>query len=227
MKKLNSAVALAALAAVMTTPAFAADVEPAPAAADWTAFHVGIGGGGNFAFADDSVNAYHHHVNNGEFLDGQSFSDLGKAGAFATIEAGYDYQMNNIVLGVLANYDFGKTQMDVKSDAALTDNNGNFLETGTLKASWDIGDSWAVGGRLGFLATDSTLIYVLGGYTQAKIEESVDLFSNNHNSNWSSDDWEDGYFVGGGIETMLTNSDRKSTRLNSSHIQKSRMPSSA
>ena len=33
--------------------------------------------------------------------------------------------------------------------------------------------------------------------------------------------------VSTGITTMLGNGDRKSTRLNSSHIQKSRMPSSA
>ena len=48
MKKFGFGVALSALALVTATSAFAADVE---ALADWTGFHIGVGGGGNFVFS--------------------------------------------------------------------------------------------------------------------------------------------------------------------------------
>ncbi len=208
MKKLNSAVALAALAAVMSTPVYAADVEPMPAAVDWTGFHVGLGGGGNFAFAEDEASAFvnDNDINNSFFSSAESFSDLGKAGVFGTAEIGADYQMDSIVFGVLANYDFGKTKMSTRSESFVNDN-GN-IANGNFESSVEVGDSWAVGGRLGMLATDSTLFYVLGGYTQAKVALSAELSSNNGANSLgdSQSGWESGYFVGAGAETLLTES---------------------
>jgi outer membrane immunogenic protein len=208
MKNLNSTVALAALAAVMTTPVYAAGVEPMPAAASWTGFHVGVGGGGNYVFADDYANAFYNDVINILFSNsGEIYSDLDKAGAFATAEIGADYQMNDIVFGALASYDFGKTTLGFESETFLNDN-GDTSQTGTFDRSVEVGNSWAIGGRLGMLATDSTLIYVLGGFTQAKISQSSELLDNSNNSisGFSGANRESGYFVGAGVETMLTES---------------------
>src|SRR6476469_6333567 len=118
MKKLNTSVALAALAAIfLSAPAVAADVTaPMPEAPNWTAFHVGIGGGGIFGFVKEDSNSFldGNPLNNEENENlefGAHNSDLGDAAWMGTIEAGFDYQIDSIVVGVLANYDFGKNKM--------------------------------------------------------------------------------------------------------------------
>src|SRR5439155_27058652 len=145
------------------------------------------------------------NINNNNFISiiGEHNSDLGDAGWMGTIEAGFDYQIDSIVIGVLANYDFGKTKMSNKSNTDRIDNSGNFEANATYDTKREIGDSWAIGARLGFLAMDNALIYVLGGYTEAKIKSESDL-SDDNNANirfhTSDSSWEDGWFVGGGIE---------------------------
>jgi outer membrane immunogenic protein len=211
MKKLNTSVALAALAAIfLAAPAVAADLTaPMPEAANWTAFHVGIGGGGIFGFVQEDSDSFLEANNfNALFASGEHHSDLGDADWFGTVEAGFDYQIDSIVIGVLANYDFGKNKMENKSSIDIFDNNGNsFRNNGTYETKWEIGDSWAIGARLGFLAMDNALIYVMGGYTEAKIKSESEL-SDNNNANirfhTSDSSWEDGWFVGGGIEALLT-----------------------
>ena len=210
MKKLNTSVALAALAAIfLAAPAVAADVTaPMPEAANWTAFHVGVGGGGIFGFVQEDSNS-DFNANLGEAQEtmfGEHNSDLGSADWMGTIEAGFDYQMDSIVIGALVNYDFGKNKMKNKSNTVELER-GAFSENATYETKWEIGDSWAIGGRLGFLAMDNALIYVLGGYTEAKIKTESDLFDhNNANTSFHTSDsgWEDGWFVGGGIEALLT-----------------------
>src|SRR6476660_6068012 len=121
MKKLNTSVALAALAAIfLAAPAVAADVEaPMPEAANWTAFHVGIGGGGNFGFVQEDADSFANKDD--EFASfGAHNADLGDAGWMGTIEAGFDYQIDSIVVGLLANYDFGKTKMKNESNSLVT-----------------------------------------------------------------------------------------------------------
>lgn len=210
MKKLNSSVALAALATFMlAAPAGAADIVPMPEAADWTAFHVGVGGGGNFGFVKEDANSF-INANDEFFTFGEHHSDLGDAALFGTIEAGFDYQIgSSVVVGLLANYDFGKTKMDNQSNTLVVNNNNNVIDNATFETKWEIGDSWAVGGRLGFVAMENALIYVLGGYTEAKIKsESSISGDNNANFAFSTSDsaWEDGWFVGGGVEALLTDS---------------------
>lgn len=219
MKKLKTSVALAALAAIiLASPAVAADVDaPMPEAVNWTAFSVGVGGGATYGLADDETgigydafdlgNDIHSHAGGG------SFSDLGKAGGFGTIQAGFDYQMDSVVIGLLANYDFGKTKMSntflgIEDDLSNINNHTDIVTgTATGESKWEIGDSWGIGGRLGFLASDSALLYVLGGYTEAKIKSESSLRSDNNNFavSFSDDAWEDGWFIGGGVETLLTN----------------------
>lgn len=224
---LNSSVALATLAvAFLAAPAVAADVEPMPEALDWTAFHVGVGGGGNFGFAHEDSRAYvetdQHFVDTEGAIgrnvkgDANNSSELGKAGGFATVEAGFDYQMgSSVVAGLLANYDFGKTSLDNNADVPMhmqwgaCPNQGECLSGSELwpadyRTKWKIGDSWAVGGRLGFLAMDNALIYALGGYSQAKVQSELSFLYEDYGVEMSNNDWQDGWFIGGGLETLLT-----------------------
>ena len=206
MKKLNSAVALAALAALMTTPAFAADVEPMPVAEDWTGFHVGAGGGANFLFVKEEASASYDNTFGNTFADAESSSDLGDDGFFGTVEAGFDWQINSIVIGALANYDFGKTKVNSETETDVcTTFNCNAPGNADFSTSVKVGDSWAVGARLGLLATERTLVYVLGGYTEAKVSQEIEFSSDDVSFNFSDSNskWESGYFIGGGIETLL------------------------
>ncbi len=214
MKKLHTSVALAALAAIfLAAPAVAADVEaPIPEALNWTAFHIGIGGGGNFAFVQEDANAFVNDNFDGDTEEafGEHKADLGDAGWMGTIEAGFDYQIDSVVIGILANYDFGKTSMKNKSNTVVLDtnniNNTIFDSNATFETKWEIGDSWAIGARLGFLAMDNALIYVLGGYTEAKVKSELTLSDDDGEFKFHTSDssWEDGWFVGGGIEALLT-----------------------
>jgi outer membrane immunogenic protein len=208
MRKLNSSVALAALGAIiLATPAVAADVTaPMPEAYNWTAFHVGIGGGGNFGFVQEDADSF-ANKDDVFFESGAHNADLGDAGWMGTIEAGFDYQIDSIVIGVLANYDFGKTSMKNKSNTDVIDITGFDEDNATYETKWEIGDSWAIGGRLGFLAMDNALIYVLGGYTEAKIKSESEIRDDNNGNfafHTSDSSWEDGWFAGGGIEALLT-----------------------
>src|SRR5690349_10768547 len=100
MNKLNTSVALAALAAIfMAAPAVAADVAPPPPEAfNWTGFHIGVGGGGNFVFVDEDPTSYVDSYEDccGYYYQyGDHSGELGKADFFGTIEGGFDYQLGS------------------------------------------------------------------------------------------------------------------------------------
>jgi outer membrane immunogenic protein len=210
------------------TPILAADVDiPPEPIIDWTGFHIGAGVGGNFMFAD--VDAFADIFLDFDDADvdsdeisafGENESDLGKAGLFGTVEAGFDFQMSrNLVVGILANYDFGekiKASSETFGSLEAQINDGIIITDVFGSSEFDtkvtMDDSWAVGARLGLLSSESTLLYVLGGYTRAKFGgalflegeacvdvDCVDVFLSDSNKKWRS-----GFFVGGGIETMLT-----------------------
>jgi outer membrane immunogenic protein len=110
-------------------------------------------------------------------------SDTGDIGVFGTITLGYDRVLRpGWVGGVFADYDFGS---NLSADVKIPYHSG----------SLDHNYSWAIGGRLGYLVTPSTLLYGTGGYTQADFDVS-DLGSKTFA----------GFFVGGGVETFLRQS---------------------
>lgn len=223
------------------TPIFAADLvaeEPVAPVVDWTGFHIGAGVGGNFMFADTDAyaNAFHSECEGcgvdialvqpvaplySLFVEGENHSDLGDAGLFGTVEGGFDFQMgSNFVLGIVGNFDFGQQlkahsntegTVDVDFEGARPD----FDTFDDFDVAVKMDDSWGIGGRLGFLASESTLIYGIGGYTQAKFKARAELdggwngalcigCENELVVSASDSDWLHGFFVGGGIETLLT-----------------------
>lgn len=113
---------------------------------------------------------------------------LGAQGAVLTGLAGCDVQAARMVFGVWGDYSHHPdTTFSVTLTGAPT----------ILKASLE--NSWAVGGRVGYLVTQNTMGYVLLGYTQAEhsaITSPAAAFS------LSVPDLT-GYVVGGGVETRL------------------------
>ena len=63
--------------------------------------------------------------------------------------------------------------------------------------------AWSIGGRLGFLSSPSTLLYVSAGWTQVSIEADLSFTVDDTQFRRSLDKDRDGWFVGAGIETQL------------------------
>jgi outer membrane immunogenic protein len=198
MKKLFlatiAAVALTAAgtagAADLARPVYKAAPPPPAPVYSWTGFYVGAGYGYGMFNAD--------HVGS---LDatGIAFSPnqtAGGRGWFGTVLVGGDYQFSErIVAGVFADYDFSSIKGDYTSGALILP-----AFVGEMKQT----SAWAVGGRIGWLATPAVLTYVNGGYTQARFS-SVNLTSTLGGPatfTFGAQTYS-GYFIGGGVEYMF------------------------
>jgi outer membrane immunogenic protein len=231
-----TALASAALCGLaLMAPSQAADLfappppEPYAPVMNWTGFYIGAGGGGNFLFADSYTavdffdNGIGVAVEKPVFFTStvaEASADLGAVGGFGTVQGGFDWQFGDrFVVGVFGNYDFGgKTRASHSArfshfdffDLAQESEHG--LET-AIRARVTLGDSWAIGGRFGFLSSESTLWYGLVGYTQARITGQAghdfsgflrvsSEYGGDYQYRWSG--WRDGVVLGAGVETLLT-----------------------
>ena len=126
---------------------------------------------------------------NETFSNLQDFSidDLGDEGGFGTIQAAYDFQVgSNWVLGAFVDADlYGGMDASAKQTSGSANNFFDIPITGiaapvdfgaasTLTAKTEIGLDWgfSVGGRIGWLATPSTLLYFLAAYTHAELDKA-------------------------------------------------------
>ena len=162
-------------------------VKATPAAGpSWNGFYVGVGIGAGALVADKPVTG--HYYDHEDTLQSYKITstEFGGEGVFGTVTIGYDRVLHpGWVGGVFADYDFG---------SSISSGVFNVFPTTTFggSASIDQNHSWAVGARLGFLPSPSTLIYGTVGYTQT----DLDVF------HYGSETFS-GYFVGAGIETFL------------------------
>jgi outer membrane immunogenic protein len=193
MKKLL--LTLTAVAA-FSGSAFAADLSPrtytkAPPPAptwNWTGFYIFGGGGGgvwdaNTGLSDTATGACVSCVNNRHGGDGW----------FGTVGAGYDWQFNGRwVAGIFGDGQFGSLKGNVDFGG---------LAVGNVK----LRDTWAVGGRIGYLVAPNVLSYVNGGYTGSEWSGSTFLAADTglpvglHTNSFNTQGW----FVGGGVENNL------------------------
>jgi outer membrane immunogenic protein len=219
--KLSSAF-LTTTAILLATSAMAADLlptykaPPAPTMAvapySWTGFYLGAGGGAAFMNVRSSSDSFINDFNNGVAARGGERSDLGKFGAFGTIEAGADYQMGQFVVGAFTDFDLRSLRASSKSRAATYCNNfNNGCNASATHSVWyKVNNGWDAGVRLGYLVTDRNLLYALGGYTGANVSSGarLDLYSNNGNYHrWvysSQSSWKSGYLLGAGWQTAIT-----------------------
>jgi outer membrane immunogenic protein len=175
---------------------------PAPEAWSWTGVHFGIGAGGQFDFADSYTEAYEWW--NEDYAE--SWGDLGAVNWFATAEIGADYQFGGMVIGILANYDWHPSKAYAEH-GGYSDRDYNWGRLAAQQVTW--GDSWAVGGRLGFAIGQSALVYALGGYTQKEITVDSAYYFQDLNGgpvadSFSYGGWKSGWFAGAGLEVALS-----------------------
>ena len=123
---------------------------------------------------DDDVNA-----DNDQSIDGFMYG----------VGVGYDYDFGNAVIGAEAEY------TDSTAKTKFDDGDFEGFGLGNVKANRDI----YVGARAGFKAAPSTLLYVKGGYTNAKfdVRSSDGLVTTNRDID------ADGWRIGAGVEQKM------------------------
>jgi outer membrane immunogenic protein len=161
---------------------------------------LGIAAGSAFAFATSEANAHGDGPYAGPFSwtgfyigaaagygtgTAKVTNNPGVAGDFDTsirggqgiLSLGYDYRAGpKFVVGVLADYAFGD------------------LDGTTAGSTFTVDKQWAIGARLGFLSTRSTLWFATAGWTRADFEIDAPALTRTL----------DGYFVGAGVEQAFT-----------------------
>jgi outer membrane immunogenic protein len=180
---------------------FVAGGQPAASQDYWSGFSVGIGAGG--AAIDVGADAVFMQLGLNGNNAGQSASDTldfgaDETSAFGTVQVAFDQKLSsNFLVGAFADFDFGIDHSHTLNGTTLaTGLNG--VETNSA-SSFRIGNSWNVGGRLGYLINEQVLIFATGGYSQLQLDgeagfgiATTDLPDRLH-----------GYFVGGGLDFMV------------------------
>ncbi|MFD2236398.1 outer membrane protein [Aureimonas populi] len=196
--------ALLLASAAFVTPAMAADViyeEPmAPAAPiafepafTWTGFYAG--GQAGVAFNPDSGP---FELGSSAFVGG---NDDGDAGFIGGVHVGYDYQINNFIVGAVADISY----IDAESTAFY----GLPGSTSTFGSTSEIDFVGTVRAKAGF-AADRFAIYATGGLAYADISHTfsgpaaIDIGGSTYAVSVSEDTDDVGYAVGAGVDYLVT-----------------------
>ena len=166
---------LAALVAgTIAAPAFAQPASP------FTGFRVeGIAGYGQLGTGEDED----------EGIDNDDQRDESIEGAVFGVGAGYDFDLGGFVAGIEAEY----------SDSTGKQENDETINGINFNSRIETGRDIYVGGRIGFLAAPTTLVYAKAGYTNTSIEAATD----GGNENFELDSNVDGYRIGAGVEQLF------------------------
>lgn len=178
MKKLFIVAGLA----LLSTTAFAADLPrraytPAPVsvAPSWTGFYVGINGGGGWSTQDQTITGG-NAISNTVISSGAAPSDIATRGAGGLVggTAGYNWQFNErFVFGTELDLDWS----DIGDKGGQTVNLNpigipySLTTTGSEKLQW-IG---TLRGRLGYLVTPSTMLFVTGGGAYGSVQSTTSM----------------------------------------------------
>jgi outer membrane immunogenic protein len=175
MRKIMLAVLLAGTAA---TPAFA---QPAGEASPFTGLRVeGLAGYDSLRSGDSDDDGVDTNDDEGdESVDGVGFG----------VGVGYDFDLGGVVAGVEGEF----MESTGEQDSNETVDGVNFT------SSFEVGRDLYVGGRVGFRAGPSTLVYGKAGYTNTSIEANFD----GGGDNFEFDTNVDGYRLGAGIEQLF------------------------
>jgi len=166
---------------------------------NWTGFYIGVGIGGAFTTHEHSAK----FIEEKKDYYGETVVDVfklwdvdgGRSHAFGTVTVGYDHQFRgHWVAGLFADYDFGNG----KSHSRL-----GLIEDADFHVSHEHNRAWSIGGRLGFLSSPSTLLFLSTGWTQVSVDRDVSFWFDGTQHRHSFDKERDGWFIGAGIETQL------------------------
>jgi outer membrane immunogenic protein len=148
--------------------------EPAPSGPwNWQGIYLGVNAG--YGWGNDNAAAYNGF--------GGGVGTTNPDGWFGGGQIGYNAQFNAIVLGLEADLQGA----DISDTTALSG--------GLAQVTTDIEWFSTLRGRAGY-AAGPALLYVTGGFAFADLNQTISAPT----ATMSSDDWETGYTLGGGIE---------------------------
>ena len=198
----------------LTAPSLAADMAPAPraytkapppvvAVYNWTGFYVGGSVGGHQTRDRDPAvfgeNGYFGGPDAGNAAAAWPFSGNG-SGFAGGVQAGYNWQFTNIVLGVEA---------DIMGLTGSVSRNTTFSENGGVDTAFvndQVRNNWmsTIRGRAG-VAVDRALFYVTGGaaFANFSISHSFSDTAGPSTGSISGNTTRTGWTAGGGIEYAL------------------------
>jgi outer membrane immunogenic protein len=190
-----------ALAADLPARTYSKAPAPVVAAPTWTGFW--ISGGFGYGMAQ-----YQHSEYNvaAPFALVSPGLDAGGKGWLGKVGLGYDYQfMGNFVIGAFADADWTNISGQYNIDTGAVP--GNLVTASQLTGSFKNDWSWAIGGRIGYVALPGLLTYFNGGYTQAHFKGPN--FADTTNAvalptGISLSSTQGGYFLGGGTEYSVS-----------------------
>ena len=177
MKKFVAALFTVALSAASASAAdMAARYTKAPLVApiyNWTGFYIGLNAGG--AWNESNVTST-------VFSEGGYFADtspaaialagnqnINKSGFTGGVTAGYNWQINNAVLGVETDFNY----FGIKGSSTRTAVYPCCVaHTFTVNSSKSTDWLWTLRGRVGFLVTPALLLYGTGGLAVADLKAS-------------------------------------------------------
>jgi outer membrane immunogenic protein len=140
----------------------AADPSP-PITTSWTGPYLGIGGGYGIANSKTTISE-----DAGPILGPISLSsDNGNEGGFLAFSAGYDWQIRpRFVVGIFGDADF--SNLHYSEGIQMSD--GIDTIGGTVRSNFK--NILMVGGRVGYLTTPATLLFVSGGYANVGLGDT-------------------------------------------------------
>jgi outer membrane immunogenic protein len=182
-----------ALAADLKQPVYKAPLPPPAPAFSWTGIYFGGNVGG--AWRQDNVT---------DSLTSLSFSTGSNNGTFmGGGQVGYNYQINNLVLGVEGDFDWAGNNNNAGNGVVIT---GPLGLGHTFVAS--VNDKWitTLAARLG-IAYDHWLFYMKGGggWVANNGVTITDVTTGTSLTGFNSNSTSSGWLLGGGIEYAFTN----------------------
>lgn len=196
MKRVIGMTLLALLALTLTAeaqgrrrppPNAMAQAAPAPLVAGWTGLWIGGGAGyGSWSATQRDL------TNAGVGLTGDYTSS--GVGWLVTAGVGYDLQLFNYgLVGIFAEYDSSVIKGKMNNQVLFA------------TADRTMSSAWYVGLRTGYIITPSTMLYINGGYTEARFSDGTYYFLPPPNVSPARVDGStfSGYFAGIGAEVRL------------------------
>ena len=190
---------LALAGAAFAAPASAADIpevaeievmSPTPAAYDWTGFHIGLNLGGGISNGKSDFGV----AGGGNFLS----ADNELSGVLGGVQAGYDWQFGQAVIGLETDFQFSGLEGDLKAPcpagACGIPVNARF----TQKLPW----FGTVRARAGY-AADSFLVYATGGFAYGEAKTEGRANGGGLSARFDRTETRTGWTVGGGIAVAL------------------------
>lgn len=202
MKKIFLAASALVSAVALSSAAQAADV--AVPAYDWTGFYVGANAGVAWNNSDLDAGDFRYNGSRYDTLDNQIEGDQAAFTGGAML--GYNWQMDQIVLGVETDFNFLGFSDDNERNASGTFNEKAF--SASHKTSFEADWFGTIRGRLGF-AADNMLFYGTGGLAYGHMSAESDIDATYDGQSYSFDGNADtvnwGWTVGAGMEYGIEN----------------------